>query len=145
MADYKALGEGLVAVINVEKYGQCYLAKEIDEKIIQRWSKEKKELKKRIEELENQLNQHQKSNDGICIKKEDALRGSKVKKLNLNERKEVYEMFKSGVSYSRISEKFGVTRNTIKAYIKEFESVSKNVNLRSLTGDKWEYKVVERW
>ncbi|MFJ8462279.1 hypothetical protein ACIQ57_24735 [Lysinibacillus xylanilyticus] len=148
MEDYKAKYPDHIKVIRVKNYGECYLGNEADKVIDAILSErndaeyENEKLKNRIKELENQLNQNQKNEDDICIKKEDALRGSKVKKLNFAERKEVYEMFKSGVSYSRISEKFSVTRNTIKAYVREFKDVSENGKMHILTDDKGEEELI---
>lgn len=142
MEDYKAKYPDFIKVIRVKNHGECYIAMEADKLINSILSErndaeyENDKLKMRIKELENQLNENLKKEDDVCIKKEDALRGSKVKKLNSAERKEVYEMFKSGVSYSRISGKFSITRNTIKAYVREFEGVSENVKKRILTDGK---------
>lgn len=113
------------------KGGEWYNAEQVDNLLealkilIKELSNENKELKKQLEQKE-----------AACIKRKDALRGSKTKKLNSVERKVVYDMVKDGVRYTQISKQFGISRNTIKAYVKEFESVSENVNLRFLTGDE---------
>jgi cell division septum initiation protein DivIVA len=84
-----------------------------------------KGLKEECEKLRKELLQAKIVKEKPCITKEDALRGSMVKKLDKEKRKEVYERYKKGESVRSLSKAYEISRGTVLNYIKEFEQQEK--------------------